>query len=188
MDFISTSIKMLEKKSKKDITILEKLCLDHLYIIRKNEEYIETINNVVSDVLMNTVKENKNGTLSVNLNKYQCKVISNIYALFNELSYPNISIFDKEFYLYKGVSNISNINIITFPIPFSCCVDFKNAWLWCVSENSFIIEIKISGNFPLIFTGNINEGNEVILPRCKILLVKKSIRDNKKVYSYIIAK
>lgn len=185
MDILTHTQNILNEK--KAIKETEEICLKHIGIIIQNKYYIQTINDVIGDVLMNTIKEKDDGSIELFLNKYQKYLVENIYNLFNTLSsYKYFTHNVKNFSVFKGVSNIKNDETMIFPIPFCCCVNFDNASEWCLQENSFIIEIKIDSSIPIIFTGNIEEGNEVILPKCKLSLIKTYFINDKKVKLYVL--
>ena len=184
MDILSNTKNILTKKIENNsISAVESICLKHITHISKNKKHVRSINDVISDVLMNTVKEN-DGVIQVFLNTYQKNLVESLNQLFNEIRLNKFPF--KPFTVYKGVSNIKNINTLYFPIPFSCCVDFVNSTLWSVSKDSFVIELRINEKVPFIFTGNLSEGNEVLLGKCKLELRNKYFKNNVLVCSYNI--
>ena len=89
--------------------------------------------------------------------------------------------------VYRGVKNM-NANIShTQPLPFSTCIDVNNALDWIIPNNhrSFVMSIEVSRKIKYTFTGNINEGNEVVLPAGYLFFQKKVKMKNTYLVSYI---
>jgi len=109
----------------------------------------------------------------LNLIKRWYVLLNNVFS-FNSLFFEN-----DHFFVYRGInlneSLILNEHII-HPIPFSTCLDYNNSLLWINNSRkySYILKIKISKKTPFIFTGNEDEGDEVILPAGRLKVVNIS--------------
>ena len=155
MDIIN---EYLEKSSYED-DICSKC---HINLIRKSDYYIEIIDSIIGDMLMDKIYI-KNDQMYLKINKRVLDLISGWYDLSSKLLIYNTD----NITVYRGVSfmDISN-NKIVQPIPFSSCIDFENALNWIHPDdlNSFIMKINIKSGISYTYTGNLNEGNEVVLP------------------------
>ena len=91
--------------------------------------------------------------------------------------------------VYRGVKYMNpNINH-TQPIPFSSCLDFNNALDWIIPNNdrSFVMSISVSHKIKYTFTGNIDEGNEVVLPAGYLSFQKKVKYKNTCIVYYVFS-
>lgn len=78
--------------------------------------------------------------------------------------------------VYRGVKNMDPSKMCHIqPIPFSTCIDISNASEWIIPDNcqSFIMSINVTSQIPYTFTGNADEGHEVILPAGKLHFQEK---------------
>jgi hypothetical protein len=111
-----------------------------------------------------------NNTIFLSINANVLNLIKRWYILLNSVFSFN-SLFCKvdHFFVYRGINLNEFLSVnenIVHPIPFSTCLDYNNSLLW-INESrahSYILKIKITKKTPFIFTGNKDEGNEVILP------------------------
>jgi len=89
--------------------------------------------------------------------------------------------------VYRGVKNM-NANIShSQPLPFSTCIDVNNALDWIIPNHprSFIMSITVSHKIKYTFTGNLYEGNEVVLPAGYLFFQKKVKMKNTYLVYYI---
>ena len=82
--------------------------------------------------------------------------------------------------VYRGVKNMNPYMNHIQPIPFSTCLEFNNAVDWIIPNNSrsFIMSIKVSHIVKYTFIGNLDEGNEVVLPAGILVFQRKVKRGN----------
>ena len=134
----------------------------HVSMINESIDFINIINDIIDDMLMDKISI-CNNQMYLQINKRILYLISGWYDLSRKLIIYNNS----DIIVYRGVSkmDITNDKIVQ-PIPFSSCVDFDNSLNWIHFEDpkSFIMKINIKRGFGYTFTGNLNEGNEVVLP------------------------
>jgi len=153
-----------------DIINIEK---NHIKNIAQNNTSINTIEMIIGDVLMGKIKKLDYRIIQmVNMTDAVNNLIENWYVMANELKIYN----NYAFSVYRGVSNMDNLDIIFQPIPFSTCIEFDNAINW-VYDNGFIMKINIKVGDLYTFIGNKYEGNEVILGKChlkKISTIKQN--------------
>ena len=90
--------------------------------------------------------------------------------------------------VYRGVKNMDPYKICHIqPIPFSTCIDICNASEWILPNHpqSFIMCINVTSQIPYTFTGNADEGHEVILPSGKLWFQDKVHYKNTCIIKYI---
>ena len=137
------------------------ICYKHAVEIAKSCDFINIVDSIINDMLMGRVHvENKQ--LCLRLNKRILDLIFGWYDLSKKLviyNTENISV-------YRGISNIIYKDKILQPIPFSTCIDFENSlnWIYPDDDNSFVMKINIKSGYEYTYTGNMDEGNEVVLP------------------------
>lgn len=138
----------------------------HVTYIKNNDEFYTIIDSIIGDMFMGRVKfiDNK---LYINVPDIVLHFIKKWYILSEILKKYNSC----ELVLYRGMNNLEVLDKIIQPIPFSTCIDYNNATLW--SNNGFVMKINVKSNVGYTFTGNLNEGNEVILPAGYLFCVGK---------------
>ena len=108
------------------------------------------------------------------INKNVLSVIEKWYNFSSDVKHYNKIHLSKYFFVYRGIklkSSLKKGDFLLHPIPFSTCLDYDNATLWTNSNKySYILKIKISNNIPFTFTGNLNEGNEVIVSSSNLFI------------------
>ena len=148
---------------------IENVYSKHLSVINQSENNCDIINCIIGDMLMGKVQK-YNNTIFLSINANVLNLIKRWYILLNSVFSFN-SLFYKidHFFVYRGINLNEFLSVnenIVHPIPFSTCLDYNNSLLW-INESrahSYILKIKITKKTPFIFTGNKDEGNEVILP------------------------
>lgn len=155
------------------------ICNLHLNKIKRSAKHTDIINNIIDDMLMNKVYIN-NAKIYININRNILNLINEWYNLSSELQeYNNYPIV-----VYRGIKNIDMKDTFLHPIPFSTCVEYDNALNWINFndlERSFILKIHVCPNTSFTFTGNFNEGNEVILPAGMLHVIKIYHENNVKI-------
>ena len=162
-----------------NVSVIKNVYSKHLSIINRSENNSDIINCIIGDMLMGKVQK-YNNTIFLSLNANVLNLIKRFYILLNNTFSFNNSFFNIDhFFVYRGINMnetlIVNENII-HPIPFSTCLDYNNSLLWInrSRKHSYILKIKISKKTPFIFTGNEDEGDEVILPAGRLKIVNVS--------------
>ena len=151
-------------------------CEDDIYtrhtdLIRNSEYYSKIIDSIIGDMLMDKISVKK-GKIYLTINKRILDLIHGWYDLSSKIVIYNTN----NITVYRGVSNMDiTYDKIVQPIPFSSCIDFDNSlnWIHIKNPNSFIMKINIKSGVGYTYTGNLDEGNEVVLPAG--ILLKKNI-------------
>lgn len=129
------------------------------------------MNDIIGDMLMNKVYYSSvhNNVYLKKLNRRTKTLIKDWYLLSEYLSlFPRTDLT-----VYRGVKFMRpDKSYHIQPIPFSTCMDLKNAMEWIVphQKDSFIMCIEVSSKIKYTFSDNEHEGNEVILPSGKLIL------------------
>lgn len=129
------------------------------------------MNDIIGDMLMNKVYYSSvyNHVYLKKLTR-RTKVLINEWYLFSEY----LSLFPRtDLTVYRGVKSMRpDKSYHIQPIPFSTCIDLKNALEWIIpnQRDSFIMCIEVSKNIKYTFSDNPHEGHEVILPSGKLIL------------------
>ena len=141
----------------------------HLSVVNNSKNNIDIINCIIGDMLMGKVNKCNNSIL-LTINTNVLNLIKRWYILLNNVFSFNKLFFDIDhFFVYRGM-NLNEPLVINehliHPIPFSTCLDYNNSLLWINNSrnHSYVLKIKISKKTPFTFTGNRDEGDEVILP------------------------
>lgn len=155
------------------------ICYKHVVEISKSCDFINIVDSIINDMLMGRVQI-ENEQLCLRINKRIVDLISGWYILSKKLVIYNT----ENIIVYRGVSNIIYKDKILQPIPFSTCIDFENSlnWIYPDDKNSFVMKINIKSGCEYTYTGNLDEGNEVVLPAG----VLNKIRENKEYECNII--
>jgi len=148
----------------------------HITYIKSNHEFYNVIDSIIGDMFMGRVKFVDNN-LEINIPNIVFHLIEKWYILSDRLKSYNVS----PLVLYRGMSNLEILDTIIQPIPFSTCIEYNNATLW--SNNGFVMKINVKAHVGYTYTGNLNEGNEVILPAGYLFCVGRC--DNYIEYEYI---
>lgn len=165
-----------------NIIMCESLIETHINIIKKNPIFKTIIDKIIDDMLMNKVSYNEESKkIILHINNSIMTLILDWYKMTNLL--PSF-----ELIVYRGVRNMcSTNNIILQPIPFSTSIEENNAYDWINKEDistSFIMKINVSNKTKFSVTGNMGEGNEVILPAGCLHFVEKNFKNNIKFNTY----
>jgi len=162
-----------------NLSLIKNVYSIHLSIINCSENNSDIINCIIGDMLMGKVKK-CNGAIFLSMNSNILNLIKRWYILVNNVfSFNSLFCKDDNFFVYRGInldeSLIVNEHLI-HPIPFSTCLDYNNSLLWInnTRKRSYILKIKISKKTPFIFTGNEDEGDEVILPAGRLQVTNVS--------------
>ena len=146
---------------------------NHLSIINKTKNNTDIIDCIIGDMLMGKVTS-CNKTIFLTINKNVLSLIKKWYQLSRSIftSNCNLPFFDS-FVVYRGINLNEPLRLneyLIHPIPFSTCLDYNNSLLWLNNSynNSYVLKITICKNIPFTFTGNLDEGNEIILPAGKL--------------------
>ena len=169
---------MSPKKNKLEIYHIHKREID------RNKKYQSIVQDIIGDMIMYKVYANEKDEICLRtLGSNVIKLIKE-WSLFAEY----LSKFERvPLTVYRGVKFMNpNINH-TQPIPCSSCLDFNNALDWIIPKNdrSFVMSIYVSQQIKYTFTGNMNEGNEVILPAGYLSFQKKVRYKNTFIVYYI---
>jgi hypothetical protein len=158
---------------------------NHLSIINKTKNNIDIINCIIGDMLMGKVTS-CNKTIFLTINKNVLSLIKKWYQLSRSIQASNCNLLNynsrfENFVVYRGINLNEPLNLnehLIHPIPFSTCLDYNNSLLWLNNNynHSYVLKITICKNIPFTFTGNLFEGNEIILPAGKLKI--KSINDD----------
>ena len=144
----------------------------HTREIQKNPKFQSIVENIIGDMLMHKVYSKNDGQIIIcSLNKSVLNLIREWYLFASYLSFFQ----RKDIYVFRGVMNMNvNKNHIQ-PIPFSSslCLDNTFNWILPNTPDSFIMCISTSRKIIYTFTGNLSEGNEVILPAGYLLYRNK---------------
>ena len=140
----------------------------HTECIDNSINYINIVESIIGDMLMNRVKFSNNKMI-LNLNPRCMDLIENWYSFAEHVKKYNTV----DMIVYRGVYNMNkNSKYILQPIPFSSCICSNYAKEWISNyDSSFTMKIHIKKNTLYTYLGNINEGNEVVLSAG--LLIKK---------------
>lgn len=151
---------------------INRIYKNHLSIINKTKNNMDIINCIVGDMLMGKVTR-YNNTIFLTMNKNVLSLIKKWYELSMSIfAYNCKSCFDN-FVVYRGINLNEPLRLnehLIHPIPFSTCLDYNNSLLWLNNNynHSYVLKITICKNIPFTFTGNLDEGNEIILPAGKL--------------------
>jgi hypothetical protein len=148
-------------------TVIEEICFISMNELMKHHHFSAVIVDIISDLFMGRVFVSKNCDLILTLTEMVLKSVQTWYELSEHLHVRLSDYHLTSFKVYRGVKNMNIQERIYQPLPFSCCCEYQNALQWILpsKEDSFIIVIDITlEKIPLTFTGNLEEGNEVILP------------------------
>lgn len=147
---------------------------NHLSIINKTKNNTDIINCIIGDMLMGKVTS-CNKTIFLTINKNVLSLIKKWYELSRSIltSNFNYSSYFENFTVYRGINLNEPLRLnehLIHPIPFSTCLDYNNSLLWLNNNynHSYVLKITICKNIPFTFTGNLDEGNEIILPAGKL--------------------
>lgn len=170
MDIIQEAYSIL--KIKDILTTQERLCYLSLIVLLKRCEFSEVICDIINDVFMGRVNVDDENNTHVRLNERLLSSTKLWFCLCEHLcSQPEIKklYLSLKFFVYRGIHGYKSKDrqSILQPLPFSCCVEFDNAKNWIVPDrdDSFIIEIELDNEINnYTFTGNLEEGNEIVLP------------------------
>lgn len=161
---------------------MEIICDLHIKIIRKQPFFMEIVNNIIGDMLMDKVHiiDEK---LNVDIIPVTLNLIYDWYFLAILLNKSNKC----DLIVYRGVKRMSCNDVIYQPIPFSTCIDFDNSLNWIIEDDdcSFVMEIEVKRDCLYTFSGNFEEGNEVILPAGYLLFKTTRIKEKIKVITFI---
>ena len=151
----------------------------HVSKIKESVKNTDIVNSIIDDMLMKKVSI-KNDKIYVNINKTVLNLINDWYDFSNELQKYNKS----SIIVYRGIKNIDVKDSFLHPIPFSTCIDYDNALNWINFndlERSFIFKIHVDPQTTYTFTGNVNEGHEVVLPAGVLNAINTYYEDDVKI-------
>ena len=161
---------------------METICNLHIKIIRNQPFFIDIFNNIIGDMLMNKVHliDEK---LYVDIRPVTLNLIYDWYffaMLVNKSTKCDLVV-------YRGVKRMKCNNVIYQPIPFSTCIDYNNSLNWIIEDDeySFVMEIEVKRDCLYTFSGNYEEGNEVILPAGYLMYKKMNMKGKIKVITFI---
>ena len=161
---------------------MDNICNLHIKIIREHTFFLEIVNNIIGDMLMDKVHiiDEK---LNVDILPVTLNLIYDWYFLAILLNKSNKC----DLIVYRGVKRMSCKDVIYQPIPFSTCIDFDNSLNWIIEDDdcSFVMEIEVKRDCLYTFSGNFEEGNEVILPAGYLLFKTTRIKEKIKVITFI---
>lgn len=146
--------------------------LIHKTEIDKSHKYQSIVNDIMGDMLMHKVYSDEKGDICLrHLDDSVQQLINEWYCFANYLSRFK----RRDICVYRGVKQMNPTQNHYQPIPFSTSYDFTNALEWILPNtyHSFIMCIYVSRHTIYTFTGNLAEGNEVILPAGSLLFLKK---------------
>jgi hypothetical protein len=126
----------------------------------------------MGDMLMCKVYSNDRGESCIRHLDQTVKTLIREWYLFAH----SLSIFKRrDILVYRGVKYMNPNKNHYQPIPFSTSYHFNNALEWIIPNtyHSFIMCIYVSHKTIYTFTGNLAEGNEVILPAGSLFFLKK---------------
>lgn len=144
----------------------------HTTEIDKNQKYQSLVNDIIGDMLMYKVYSNDRGDICLrHLNHDVLTLIREWYLFANYLSQFK----RRDICVYRGVKHMNPIQNHYQPIPFSTSYNFANALEWIIPNtyHSFIMCLYVSHKTIYTFTGNLEEGNEVILPAGSLFFLKQ---------------
>jgi len=161
---------------------MDSVCRFHVQTIREQPFFIEIINNIIGDMLMNKVQI-VDDKLQVDIIPITLNLIYDWYFLAIMLNKSQKC----DLIVYRGVKRMQcNVSIYQ-PIPFSTCIDYNNSLNWIIEDNefSFIMEIEVQSDCLYTFTGNFEEGNEVILPAGYLIYKTTKMKEKIKVITFM---
>ncbi|NBP57535.1 hypothetical protein EBU71_13565 [bacterium] len=168
--------------SLKKIIIL--ISLLHISFINRHKRFKGIANDIIGDMLMGKVTLIDNNMLSVNLNARAKSLIREWYIMASFL-HRKFKSKKSDLTVFRGVKNMAPHRNHYQPIPFSCCMNLSTAKEWIIpdKDNSFVMIIKVPKETLYTFIGNLEEGNEVILPAGSLILQSRTtIKDVNVVY------
>lgn len=144
----------------------------HITEIDKIAKYQSIVNDIIGDMLMYKVYSNDRGDVCLrSLDREVRTLIKEWYLFANHLS----KFKRRDICVYRGVKYMNPTQHHYQPIPFSTSYNFSNTldWIMPNTSHSFIMCIYVPQNTIYTFTGNLAEGNEVILPAGSLFFMKQ---------------
>lgn len=144
----------------------------HITEIDKNRKYQSIVDDIIGDMLMYKVYSNDRGDVCLRHIDHSVRTLINEWYHFAKY----LSQFNRrDICVYRGVKHMNPMQNHYQPIPFSTSYNFNNALEWIIPNtyHSFIMCIYVSRKTLYTFTGNLAEGNEVILPAGSLYFLKQ---------------